>query len=243
MEFITVKTRPFLPPKDNLWELLDAYVKNLQENDILLITSKILAIHQGRCVKINPSVNKEELIMAEAEAFIKTSHIPNHDFILTIKGHTMLPSSGIDESNADDHYILWPKDIQPLLKEIHTYLTKKFNINNLGIITTDSHCTPMRHGVLGISIGFYGMEPLYDYRGKNDIFNRELKFTQTNIVDALSAMAVMLMGEGNECTPMVIAREVPSIKFTDSDKSNDLVIEPEQDLYYPLLKNFQKTKE
>ncbi len=41
----------------------------------------------------------------------------------------------------------------------------------------DSHIIPLRHGTLGISIGFYGMEPLYDYRGKPDIFGRLLVFS------------------------------------------------------------------
>lgn len=240
MEFITIKTRAFIPPKDNLFNLIDEYLTDIKENDILVITSKILAIHQGRCIKIDSSINKKELIFSEADAYITTSHIPKHEFTLTIKDHTLIASAGIDESNADGYYILWPKNIIESLIEVHKYITEKYKIKNLGIITTDSHCVPMRRGVTGISIGFYGFDPLYDYVGKKDIFGRELKFTKTNIVDAISAMAVMIMGEGSESTPMLIARDIPLIKFNNEDKSKELFMEPKEDMFFPILDIFKR---
>jgi len=36
-----------------------------------------------------------------------------------------------------------------------------------------------------------------------------LEITQVNVVDALSAMAVYLMGEAAECQPIVIGRNIP----------------------------------
>jgi F420-0:gamma-glutamyl ligase len=46
MQFIPIKTRPLLPPKDDLFDVLDTYVTGIQDGDIIFITSKILAIHQ-----------------------------------------------------------------------------------------------------------------------------------------------------------------------------------------------------
>ena len=89
--------------------------------------------------------------------------------IITIKGHTLIANAGIDESNANGYYILWPKRPSALAKEIRAYLKKKYKIKNLAVVVTDSHIIPLRHGTTGISIGFYGMEPLYDYRGMPDI--------------------------------------------------------------------------
>jgi hypothetical protein len=31
MEFIPIKTRPLLPPEDNLFEVMDEYIKDLKE--------------------------------------------------------------------------------------------------------------------------------------------------------------------------------------------------------------------
>ena len=243
MQFIKVKTRAILPPQDDIYPILDKYLPKIKDGDVLMVTSKILAIHQGRCVKIDGVINKDNLIMSEAERFIPRRLVPNGDFLLAIKENTLIASSGIDESNGNGYYILWPKNSVQLAKQIRKYLLEKYKLKNLAVIITDSHTTPLRFGVNGISIGFFGLEPMQDYRGTKDIFGRKLKFTQTNLVDALSAMAVMLMGEGSEQTPMVIIREAKFIKFTDKNTYKKLVIPFEKDIYSPLLKVFRQNKQ
>jgi F420-0:gamma-glutamyl ligase len=238
MKFIKVKTRAFLPPRDNIYELLDK-IKTVKEGDIILITSKVLAIHQGRCIKIEPHVDKKALIKKEAEKYLEADHIQNHKFILTVKYNTLICSAGIDESNGNGYYVLWPKEPNRLLKEFHSYLTKRHRIKNLGLITTDSHFIPMRSGIVGISIGFYGFEPLIDYRNYPDIFGRKLKFTQVNMVDPLAAIGVFIMGESDERTPMLIIRGIKA-KFTTKNTYRKLIYPFKQDIYYPLLKAFEK---
>jgi dihydrofolate synthase / folylpolyglutamate synthase len=240
MKFIKIKTPPILPPKNNIYPLLDKYLGTPKEGDVVFITSKILAIHQGRCIKITPEVNKDYLVIKESERYIPRDNVPNKNFLLTIKEHTLIPTAGIDESNGNGYYILWPKKPNALAKEICIYLRNKFKIKNLAIIITDSHTIPLRYGVIGISIGLFGLEPLYDYKNKKDIFGRKLKFTKTNLPDALSAMAVLLMGEGDEQTPMIILRGAKFIRFTDKDSHNKLVIPFDKDIYSPLLSVFNK---
>lgn len=239
MKFIKVKTRALLPPKDNIYPILDKFLPPLKEGDVLFITSKVLAIHQGRCIKIDKKVNKNELIKHEAQKYVFTK-IKGQKFILTIKDNTLIPSAGIDESNANGYYILWPKNTNLLCKQICLYLKAKYHLKQLAVVATDSHTTPLRWGVSGISIGFFGLEPIVDLRGKKDIFGRKLKYTRANIVDVLSAMAVLLMGEGGEKTPMVIVREPKFVKFSDKNNYHKLVIGKKQDLYYPLLKIFDR---
>jgi len=242
MKFIKVKTRPILPPQDDIYPILDKYLPKIKEGDVVVITSKILAIHQGRCVKIDNTVKKDDLIISEAERCIPRHLVPNGNFILAIKENTLIASSGIDESNSKGYYTLWPKNSVRLAKELRKYLLEKYNLKKLAVIITDSHTTPLRFGVNGISIGFFGLEPMIDYRGKKDIFGRVLKFTQTNVVDALSGMAVLLMGEGNEQTPIVIIREAEFIKFTDRNTYKKLAIPYSQDIYSPLFKVFKGNK-
>ena len=239
MKFIKIRTRAFLPPKDNLYPALDKYLPPLKEGDILFITSKVLAIHQGRTVKINPKVDKNQLIKKEAQKYIFTK-IKQQKFILTIKDNTLIPSSGIDESNGNGYYVLWPKNTNRLCREICIYLKKKHKVKKLAVVATDSHTTPLRWGVSGISIGFFGMEPVADYRGKKDIFGRPLKYTRANIVDVLANMAVLLMGEAGEKTPMLILREASFVQFNNKNNYHKLVIGKKADLYYPMLKIFDK---
>jgi len=241
MQFIPVKTRALLPPKDNLFKIFDQFLPKLKEGDILFITSKILGIHQGRTVKVE-GANKKKLIYAEAESVVLGPTYKKSKFYLTLKDYTLIPSAGIDESNGNGYYILWPKNTQKLLKEIWKYLKQKYKIQNLGVVATDSHTIPLRWGTQGISIGFYGFKPLKDYRGTKDIFNRKLKYTQSNIVDSLTAAAVLFMGEGKEKTPLLIARGLDFIKFTPKDLYKTLVIDPKHDIYAPLLKPFAKKR-
>ncbi|TSA44674.1 putative folate metabolism gamma-glutamate ligase [bacterium] len=240
MKFIPVKTRAFLPPKDDIYQLFGHYLPRLREGDILFITSKILAIHQGRCVKIRPGVRKDDLIIKEAEKFIPRDKIPKGYVVLTIKGYTLIPSAGIDESNGNGYYILWPKNISKAARTICNFLKKKFKLKKLAVVITDSHTTPLRYGVTGISLGFFGILPLVDYRETPDIFGRKLKITRTNIIDPLAAMAVLLMGEGKERTPMLVLRGTNFIKFTNKDTFKMLIIPKNLDIYAPLLKVFQK---
>jgi F420-0:gamma-glutamyl ligase len=243
MEFIKVKTRKFLTPKDDFYELLDEHLPPLKNGDVLLITSKVLAIHQGRTVLINEEDKNQRDVLAKREAnrYIDRDKVP-HRFLLTITESTLIASAGIDKSNGNGYFVLWPKNTNRLLKEIVIYLKKKYKLNKLAAIATDSHLMPLRAGVIGISMGFYGMEPIFDYRGTPDIFGRKLKVTRTNIVDALAATGVLLMGEGKERTPMLIIRGADMVKFTNKNRHRKLIINPEQDIYWPLLKAFKKNK-
>jgi coenzyme F420-0:L-glutamate ligase len=239
MIIIPVKTRVMLPPKDDLYKIIDESVPVLREGDVFIVTSKVAAIHQGRCVSVDSVKDKNDLVKKEADRVVSRYEFMGHNIGLTIKSGTLIAFAGIDESNANGYYILWPDDPSGFAKSMCRYLKKKFSLKKLAVIITDSHCVPMRRGTTGISIGFYGLEPLNDYRSQKDIFGRELKITQANIVDALSAAAVVMMGEGKEQRPMAIARGADFVKFTAKETAQDLAIPLEEDIFYPLLKRFK----
>ncbi len=238
MEIFPIKTRKINPPKDNLFEVLNNYCPELKEKDILLITSKVVSIHQGRCLPTKLVKNKDNLIKEEADAYIDRNNVPGKHAVLTIKNNTLIPSAGIDESNANQYYILWPNNPQKEAKKIYQHLKKRFSIKNIGVIITDSRTIPLRYGTIGISIGFYGIKPLKNYIGEKDIFGRKLKMTKSNIVDALAAAGVLVMGEGEEQTPMALIRNANFVKFTNRDNYRELLVPLKKDIYYSLLKNF-----
>ncbi|MBI2355601.1 MAG: coenzyme F420-0:L-glutamate ligase [Candidatus Doudnabacteria bacterium] len=239
MRFIKVKTRAFLPPKDDIYDLLSS-VKNLKDGDVVAITSKVLAVHQGRCIKIDSAVNKNKLIKHEAEAY-KFTKVKQQKFVLTVKNHILGLSAGIDESNANGYYVLLPDNVNKLLKEIWLYLRRQHKLRRLGLIATDSHTFPIRRGTIGLAVGFFGFEPLKNYRGTKDIFGRKFKFTQTDIPDALAAMSVFLMGEGSERVPIVVIRGL-KLEFTSKSTFRKIVMPRKSDIYYPLLKVLKPNK-
>ncbi len=91
---IPVRTRALLPPRDDLWDALDPALPALQEGDIVAITSKVVAIHQGRCVAADSVADKEELVAREADRWIPKAS-SKYGITLAIKGGTLIASAGI----------------------------------------------------------------------------------------------------------------------------------------------------
>lgn len=225
------------PPQDDLFKLLDAYLVDVKERDIVLITSKIVSIHQGRCIPMSSAPEKRDLVEREAEFLFKGQTKYNNS-PLAIKYGALFYGAGIDESNADGHYILLPEKPYECAQQVWEYLRKKHTLNKVGVIITDSHSLPLRRGCLSISIGFWGLHPVEYHAGKPDLFGRTLELSSTNIADALSAGASLVTGEADECVPVTIAREVPNVRFTEDDTRDEMLISPEDDIYFPLLKPF-----
>ena len=238
MKVIGIKTRNFIPPKDSVEELL-SFIKLLKNNSVVAITSKVISISEGRCIPID-KITKDEIAIAEADKYISRELSPNGWVLHTIKNNMLIASAGVDESNGANYFILWPKNPNQSAKIIWEILTKKFKLKNLGVIITDSRLVPLRRGVVGIAIGFFGFKPLKDYRGREDLFGRKLKMETSNMPDSLATAAVLEMGEGSEGKPIAIISDIPNIEFINKEfapKTIDDTFEiPEkEDMFYPFL--------
>ncbi len=247
MDIKVIKTRKFLPPKDDLWGLLKESIPELHENSVVAITSKVVSIGEGRCIPVDEVKDKDELIKRESEFYLSREAVPGRRIVHTISNETLMSTAGIDESNANDYYILWPKDPNKSAKKIWNFLKKTYHLKNLGVVITDSHSIPLRRGLVGISIAFWGFEHLRDYRGKKDIFGRVMSVSQSNIPDSIAAFAVFLMGEGREQTPIVIFENLPTIKFVSQQKISknrytSWKVPIEEDLFRPFLKSVKWRK-
>jgi len=234
MRIIPIKTRSFVPPKDDIYPALTRIARRLREKDILLVTSKVVAISEGRCVPATTKDAKKALIKSESSAV--ASFTWAEDSFFTIKGNTIIGSAGIDDSNGNGYWILWPKTPMKSAQELWAFLRKKSGVKELGVIVTDSYCTPLRSGVMGISIGFFGFHPVANHVGKKDLFGRSFVYSKSNIVDGIAAAGVVVMGETTERIPFTIARDVPQVTFTSRNTEKELLIPAEDDIYYPLLK-------
>ncbi len=237
MQLIPVKTRVFYPPQDDLYEILDESLSDVQERDIVLVTSKVVAIHQGRCVSM-ANVDKEELVKAEADYIFNPAE---HKHPLTIKYNALISSAGIDESNGSGYYILLPAKPFETAREIQKYLKNRFGLKQLGVIITDSHSLPFRYGAMSVSIGYFGFEPVTSHIGRSDLFGRVMKYSSTNIVDSLASASALVSGECDEAQPVVIARSVPNIVFSEEDLRDKLLVPRAEDIYRDLYKDFKKS--
>ncbi len=239
MQFIAIKTPKLKAPQTNIFPIIDEYLPDVQEGDIIFVASKIVAIHQWRCVHTSETT-KWELIEKEADKVICSDSVPGHDIHITIKNNILIPSAGIDESNADGRYILRPEDPSQFAKELTHYLQKKYAIKHLAVVITDSTTRILRKWTINQAIGMFGMYPSKNYIGEEDIFWRNLNFTHSNILDSITAMAGLYLWEGKEQTPLVIGRGIPNIQFTDKEMYQDIIVQADEDIYKPLLSVFDK---
>lgn len=233
----SVKTHKITLEDTDILEILDRYIKKLPENSVIVIASKIISITQGRAVKMSPE-ELETYIQQEAQQYIPKEY-HRHKLYVTINSNHLTYSSGVDESNGNGYYILWPENIQKTTNKIRAFLRKKFNIQNLGVIVTDMAVLPLRWGIIAGEVAYSGFKPLKNLTGTPDVFGKEFKYTQEGILNGLAAAAGVVMGEGNEQTPIGIITEVPFVEFVENDPSEEelksLIIKPEEDLYGTMI--------
>lgn len=238
MKITPIKTKAIVQG-DKLFEVIDESIPTLSDNCVVAVTSKIVSICEGNLVEIGTR-DKQELMAEQAEYFLPPKY-STYGFTITMKHNVLIPSAGIDESNGNGYYVLWPRDPQHTANQIREYLEKKHSVKNIGVIIVDSKTTPLRWGVTGVAIVHSGFDALNDYIGKPDIFNRPFKVEKVNVADGLAASTVLVMGEGNEQTPLAIVEDVSFIHFQNRNPSQQeldtLAISIDEDLYAPLLKH------
>ena len=230
-----IKTRIFTEGED-LFAFIRAHVPNIQDGSIVVITSKIVALAEGRTAVVRDKKTKELLIRSESELAIPTKWV-----WLTIRDGFVMPNAGIDESNADGKYILLPKDSFATAQAIRSRILRQYKIKNAGVLITDSRTMPLRAGVSAVAIGYAGFKGIRDYRGKPDLFGKKFVYSRTNVADALAAAAIVEMGEGSEQQPLALITNAP-VEFATRVKRGETAIDLEDDMYRPLFRAAPRRK-
>lgn len=225
-----IKTRVFKEGED-LEAFIVEHVPTLKDGAILVVTSKIVALAEGRTGALS---DKERIINEESELAVKTKHTT-----LTIKDGTVMAAAGVDESNADGKLVLLPRDSFGAAEMLRAAFLAHFGLKKLGVLITDSRFMPLRAGAAGVALGYAGFKGVRDYRGTPDIFGRELKLSRTDVADSLATAAVLEMGEGKEQQPLCIIENAP-VEFVETVDRNELHIDIEDDLYKPLFDRLKK---
>ena len=243
MQVTAVKTSKVHAKKISLEQFLDVHITCLEEKSILVLSSKIVALAEGRFIKKDTAL-KESFIQKEADYYLPASE-SRYGIPITIKDNAFIAKAGIDSCNTDGVYSLLPKDSYATCKKLRAYLCTRFALKEVGVIIVDSHSTPLRRGTLGVAIGWSGFQGIKAYENVPDIFGQRLT-THANHVDALAATAVLAMGEGNEQTPLVKIQDTPLITFSAKSptKKELSFLKPpiEDDLFAPILDMTKFTK-
>jgi len=209
-------------PKDSEFDVVvfidDRVGGDLKDGDVLVISSKFLAVSEGRVVKLSTvhagAMAMElgqryrmdprlcELVLRESDELV--GGIPG--FILGTKDGLLTPNAGIDKSNVrHGNVVLYPRRPEVSAWRIREALRFSRGVS-VGVVVCDSRLSPTRRGTTGVAVAASGIEAVLDMRGRADLFGNVLKVTSQAVADDLSSAAEILMGESDEATPVVLAR-------------------------------------
>jgi coenzyme F420-0:L-glutamate ligase len=208
---------------------------SLRDGDVLVLSSKFLAISEGRVVKLDDvEVGAEarrlarrygiderlcELVARESDDVL--GGVPG--FLLASKDGLLTPNAGIDRSNIGRGMaVLYPRRPEEIARRVRESVRFALGIS-VAVVVCDSRLTPTRRGTIGVAIAASGLEAIEDMRGEKDLFGNVLKVTSQGVADDLSSAAELLMGESDEAIPMVVVsglkrtlvgeEEYPAMRF------------------------------
>ena len=164
----------------NLVNFILRFIPQIEENTVLAVSSKVVALWKNNTVPYESAAQKEALIKQHSQAALKTPLA-----WLTIKDGMVMTNAGIDESNVNGKLVLLP-DGYACAEELCNALKQQWHVQNLGVVITDSMILPLRAGVIAAAVGYSGFKGVKDLRGKPDILHQSPLFPQGGKVNLVS---------------------------------------------------------
>lgn len=218
----------------------------LQAGDVVVIAQKIVSKAEGRVVVIGdvtPSadavalageVDKDprvvELILQETRRVVA-----KRPGVLIVEHRLgfVMANAGLDQSNATPEgaparAILLPEAPDESAANIREAIRAAAGVE-VGVIISDSFGRAWRRGTVGVAIGAAGVPSVCDLRGEPDLYGRALEVSITGFADEVAAGASLVMGQGGEGLPVVIARGL-DLSYPHQ-RAADIVRPAEEDLF------------
>ena len=190
----------------------------IQNNDIVVVTHKIVSKAEGRIVdlaRVKPSTKairmaKEhdkdprvmELILKESTQILRAK---NGIIISETKHGFVCANAGVDQSNVEDGMaVLLPVAPDESASKIQDTVKKKID-KEIAVIITDTFGRTFRNGQTNVAIGIAGINPLKSYVGTYDMYGRKLRVTEIAVADEIASAAELVMGKA-EGIPVAIVR-------------------------------------
>jgi coenzyme F420-0:L-glutamate ligase/coenzyme F420-1:gamma-L-glutamate ligase len=166
-----------------------------------------------------------ELILSETKRIVR---MKNGIIIVETNNGTICANAGVDESNVKEGYAtLLPTNSDISAQTIRNKIQEQTN-KNVAVIISDTFGRPFRMGQTNCAIGISGLNPILNYAGTLDSFEKILRITEIAIADELSSAAELVMGKALKC-PVAIIRDY---SFKIEEHAIDELIRPEhEDLF------------
>jgi coenzyme F420-0:L-glutamate ligase / coenzyme F420-1:gamma-L-glutamate ligase len=212
-------------PGDDLGAALCAALEKLalppRKHDVLVVTQKVASKAEDRhvdleSVRVSPraaelaATTRKDPRLVEAVLAESTEVLRARSNVLIVRHRLgfVMANAGIDRSNVPgrNRVLLLPSDPDGSAARLRSAMVRRFGIEEIGVIISDSFGRPWRKGVTQVALGADGIPALLDRRGEHDRNGRQLEVTEVALADQLASAAGLLMGEGAEGLPAVLIR-------------------------------------
>jgi len=240
LQILPIHIEKEIEPLDDLSEII-SNASDLHDGDILVIAQKIISKQENRIIdlsSVTPSLLAEgigssydkdprivELILSESKRIVR---MKNQIIIVQTNSGFICANAGVDESNVKDGFAtLLPVNSDVSAKTLRDKIEKRTG-KKIAIIISDTFGRPFRMGQTNCAIGISGLNPLLDYAGTKDSFEKILRVTEIAVADEFSAAAELVMGKTLKC-PVSIIRDY-SFEFEEHQIS-ELLRPDAEDLF------------
>ena len=247
ISIIPLLNLPLIKKGDDLVALIISALSDsgekLQDNDILVLSQKIVSKAEGNTVDLNQVIPSKEalelarevgkdprvvhLIIKESKRIVRKSYgvlITEH------KKGWICADAGVDFSNVPGNSVaLLPDDPDRTAETVRNRIREYLKVE-IAVLISDSQGRPFRNGSIGVALGYAGMPGLISKIGDEDLYHYKLQHTRIAMADQIASSALMVKGESNEGVPAAIVRglDLPQKHGTGKD-----LIRPEaEDLFH-----------
>jgi coenzyme F420-0:L-glutamate ligase/coenzyme F420-1:gamma-L-glutamate ligase len=246
---IPVAGIPEVRPGDDLASLiahgLAAGGIGLADDDILVVTQKVVSKAEGRVVDlatVEPrpealdwaerwakDARQVELVLRESAEVVRWA---DGGLIISRTRHGFVcANAGVDLSNTGGGELatLLPEDPDGSARGLRDRLAQLAG-GQPAVVISDSFGRPWRSGIVNVAIGAAGIEALLDLRGHPDAQGREMRSTIIAVADELASAADLAGGKVGQ-VPVVVVRGYLYARSDPGAGAASLVMPREQDLF------------
>lgn len=220
-------------PGDDLVGLIAAAGgAELRDDDVVLVTSKVVSKAEGRLVEVpaDPAgreAARQAAIDAEAVRVVATRGATR---IVQTRHGLVLAAAGVDASNVEpSRLVLLPEDPDASARALRAGLADRLGVR-VAVVVTDTMGRTWRTGQTDVAIGAAGLAPLRDHRGQTDPYGNGLEVTAIAVIDELAAAADLVKGKTSG-VPVAIVRGLGRLPDADGPGAAALVRPAEDDMF------------
>ncbi|GCE37329.1 Coenzyme F420-0:L-glutamate ligase Coenzyme F420-1:L-glutamate ligase / domain of unknown function [Rhodococcus wratislaviensis] len=231
IEIRPVAGLPEFRPGDDLAAAIVAATPWLEDDDVLVVTSKVVSKVEGRIVNSPNDPDAREGArrrLVEQEA-VRVVARRGHVVITENRLGIVQAASGIDGSNVDGAELaLLPEDPDRSARTLRDAVKVALGVT-VGVVVTDTMGRAWRKGQIDAAIGAAGLSVLHTYAGMRDAQGNELFVTEVAMADEIAAAGDLVKGKLGSVPVAVIRGLRPK---DDGSTAKDVLRRDEEDLFW-----------